>query len=53
MIINNNFILNVLLLKVLILNVLHPIWNRGLINRKIRGLVGLIYKNPIVRFVTT
>jgi hypothetical protein len=53
MIINNNFILNSLLFKALILNVLYPTWNIGLINLKIRGLVGLIYKNPIVRFVTT
>jgi hypothetical protein len=35
------------------LNILHLPLNLGLINRKIRGLVGLIYKNPIVRFVTT
>ena len=47
-IINNNFILNVLLLKVLTLNVLHPLGNRGLKNQKIRSLVGLICKNPIL-----
>jgi hypothetical protein len=35
------------------LNILHLSWNLGLINRKIRSLVGLIYKNPIVRFATT